>query len=321
MQPTSPVLARSRRTLVITLGLSSLVAALLLVPAQAAGAHDRSAIGSDTYTVQAGDSAWDIATRAGVSVQEVISANGLAGPDYMIWVGQTLVIPGGGASQTESEPSDTGSTSGGGGGHVVVKGESAWSIAQKYGVDVNAVIEANGLQAPRYMIWVGQTLVVPGGGGGGGDVGRPDASPSPAPSPSPAAAPRSGQCPVASSAYFGNSFGAPRDGGVRQHQGIDVFARKGTPVVATVSGRVGRAGPDTGKGGLRVWLNGDDGLSYYHAHLDSVSVSPGQRVSAGQVLGTVGNSGNAGGSASHLHFETHSGVTLNPYDSLKAACG
>lgn len=97
-------------------------------------------------------------------------------------------------------------------------------------------------------------------------------------------------------------WGAARDGGRRIHEGIDIFARRGTPVVAATEGRVSFAG-ERGLGGKQVWLRtGLFGKSLYYAHLDSISASMDQRVAPGDTLGFVGNSGNASTTSPHLHF-------------------
>ena len=97
-------------------------------------------------------------------------------------------------------------------------------------------------------------------------------------------------------------YGDPRDGGKREHHGIDIFARRGTPVVAAVDGIV-RSVRDRGLGGKQVWLNDPKRRqSLYYAHLDSQLVSEGRRVLAGDTLGLVGNTGNARNTRPHLHF-------------------
>jgi peptidoglycan LD-endopeptidase LytH len=94
-------------------------------------------------------------------------------------------------------------------------------------------------------------------------------------------------------------FGATRDAGHRDHQGIDIFVQRLTPVLAVSAGRA-KPGRDA-LGGNTVWLN-TPGTSYYYAHLDRVAVRDDQPVKAGDVLGYVGNTGNARNVASHLHF-------------------
>jgi murein DD-endopeptidase MepM/ murein hydrolase activator NlpD len=94
-------------------------------------------------------------------------------------------------------------------------------------------------------------------------------------------------------------FGASRDAGRRNHEGVDIFVQRLTPVLAVAAGR---AMPrQDALGGNTVWLN-TPGTSYYYAHLDRVAVKDQQRVKGGDVLGYVGNTGNATGMPPHLHF-------------------
>ena len=125
-------------------------------------------------------------------------------------------------------------------------------------------------------------------------------------------------CPVGGPTVFTDSWGAARSGG-RGHKGVDMFAERGTPAVAPVSGTVVHR--DNSVGGKSYWLFGDDGHSYYGTHLDSY-VQDGV-VSAGTVIGTVGNTGNARNASPHLHFEFHpnGGGAINPYPIARAACG
>lgn len=99
-------------------------------------------------------------------------------------------------------------------------------------------------------------------------------------------------------------FGDPRDNGRRTHHGVDIFADRGTLVQAVASGRV-RTG-NSGIGGKHVWLAdgmlGIGGVRYYYAHLDTIAVDSNDRVTPGDVLGTVGNTGNAKTTPPHLHF-------------------
>jgi murein DD-endopeptidase MepM/ murein hydrolase activator NlpD len=125
-------------------------------------------------------------------------------------------------------------------------------------------------------------------------------------------------CPVQGPRSFTNDWGQPRSGG-RRHQGTDILAPRGTPVVASVSGTV--RGHNSRLGGLSYYLSGDDGNTYFGTHLQSLSGASG-RVSAGTVVGYVGNSGNAAGGPPHLHFEIHpgGGGPVNPYPTLAKYC-
>ncbi len=97
-------------------------------------------------------------------------------------------------------------------------------------------------------------------------------------------------------------WGATRDGGRRQHEGVDIFAPRGTPVIAAANGYASRV-RTTSIGGKVVWLrDADRGQSLYYAHLDSQVVQSGMRVRIGDTLGFVGNTGNARTTPPHLHF-------------------
>jgi peptidoglycan LD-endopeptidase LytH len=125
-------------------------------------------------------------------------------------------------------------------------------------------------------------------------------------------------CPVQGPRAFTNDWGQPRSGG-RRHQGTDILAPQGTPVVASVSGTV--RGHNSRLGGISYYLHGDDGNTYFGTHLSSLSGASG-RVSQGTVVGYVGNTGNARGGPPHLHFEIHpgGGGPVNPYPTLRAHC-
>ena len=123
-------------------------------------------------------------------------------------------------------------------------------------------------------------------------------------------------CPVLGGSAYGDSWGAPRSGG-RLHEGTDMLAPAGTQLQAVVSGTT-TVGSNR-LGGVTVSVHGDNGNRYYYAHLSAYEGLPG-RVEQGQVIGYVGDSGNAAGTP-HLHFEIHpqGGLAMNPYPSVRAA--
>jgi peptidoglycan LD-endopeptidase LytH len=137
----------------------------------------------------------------------------------------------------------------------------------------------------------------------------PDPAPEPAPEPAPT--PTSGiVCPVAGASSYSDTYGAPRSGG-RFHEGVDMIASAGTPLVAVVSGNADFH--STSLGGNSVGLSGDDGNYYFYAHLSGYEGSS-RHVSQGEVIGYVGATGNANGT-NHLHFEVHpgGGSSVDPY--------
>ena len=123
-------------------------------------------------------------------------------------------------------------------------------------------------------------------------------------------------CPVAGSTVFSDTWGEPRSDG-RWHKGVDMFADYGVPVVAVVSGTV--EDNTGGAGGIAAYLYGEDGHRYYYAHLQSLDVTGA--VSGGQVIGSVGDTGNSAGTP-HLHFEFHPGAgsAVNPYPIVSGHC-
>jgi len=127
-------------------------------------------------------------------------------------------------------------------------------------------------------------------------------------------------CPVQGGVSFSDTFGAPRGNG-RTHHGVDMFAGTGTPVAAVVSGSVFFQS-DT-LGGLAAYVQGNDGNTYYYAHLNDY-VGGGRSVTGGELIGHVGNTGDASGGPSHLHFEIRpggpNGTAIDPYPTVASHC-
>lgn len=116
---------------------------------------------------------------------------------------------------------------------------------------------------------------------------------------------------------IGSPWHAPREGGKRRHKGVDLFMPRGTPVYAVVPGTITQAKYANDSAGNRVRVtSGGQAFNYYH--LDQVHVKPGQQVKPGDIVGTVGDSGNAKGTSTHVHFEQMvNGVRINPTKFLE----
>lgn len=105
-------------------------------------------------------------------------------------------------------------------------------------------------------------------------------------------------CPAPGFSSWGQGWGADR--GDHRHLGVDMMGRRGTPILAIESGRIIREGRQS-NGALRIVMQGVSGSKFYYGHMSKDLVSAGQRVTRGQVIGLMGDSGSPG--AVHLHFE------------------
>jgi murein DD-endopeptidase MepM/ murein hydrolase activator NlpD len=113
---------------------------------------------------------------------------------------------------------------------------------------------------------------------------------------------------------FGEVRCSPSSGGTRPHMGIDISAPTGTPIVAPADGIVLSAGREA-EYGLRVLVDHGHGFNTMYGHLNEIRVKPGDRVKRGQILGTVGTTGNTTGP--HLHYEVRiHGRPTNPFSYL-----
>lgn len=120
--------------------------------------------------------------------------------------------------------------------------------------------------------------------------------------------------------WVGAGWGAPR--GNRTHRGIDLGGKRGTPIYAIEDGRIDRTKKQS-NGSLQIVLQGRSGSKFYYGHMDEVHVKGGQRVSAGDVIGLMGDTGSPG--AVHLHFEFwRSGgesAAIDPEPLVRRVCG
>jgi murein DD-endopeptidase MepM/ murein hydrolase activator NlpD len=114
-----------------------------------------------------------------------------------------------------------------------------------------------------------------------------------------------------------DTWAAPRGAG-RQHEGQDIFARRGTPILSATRGIIYKIG-ENNLGGQTVSVIGSGGRIYYYAHLDSYArgIEVGDRVTTRTVLGYVGTTGNAQGTPPHLHFGVYTTTgAINPLPLL-----
>jgi murein DD-endopeptidase MepM/ murein hydrolase activator NlpD len=125
-------------------------------------------------------------------------------------------------------------------------------------------------------------------------------------------------CP-APGAAFGSGWGAQRSGHL--HKGVDLVAGRGTPILAVESGYIVRAGVQS-NGAIRIVQQGASGSKYFYGHMDRITVGAGSRVSRGQVIGYMGDTGSRG--SVHLHFEYWASggesAAIDPYPLLTSLC-
>lgn len=259
---------------------------------------------SSTYTLKKGDSLSRVATKFKIPLKALTAANDIANPNK-VREGQKINVPDAKAAQvaiakpistTAAQAPDDGSKL-----YEVQAGDTLSGLAKRFNTTVADILERNGLKGPDAVIREGRPLKL--------------ASTAVVPPP------EAPLCPVrgADKFAFSNSFGAPREGR-RQHGGNDLFAKRGTPVVAGVAGSIRAV--NGGRAGIGYYLDGDDGVTYYGAHMDDIRVKDGSRVGRGDVIGSVGSSGNAAGTPPHLHFEVKpgNGTSVDPYPLLRVWC-
>jgi len=236
-----------------------------------------------THVVRKGETLTSIARLYGVKVQDLIALNELKDPNRLV-VGQELII----TPRVQRT-------------HVVETGDTLWYIARKYEVSVEAIVSVNALADPN-RLRVGQKLVIPAIGGG---------------TDAPAVASRS------RTSEQGVSLVWPVDGRItsrfgtrwgRMHNGVDIAAPAGTPVLAAAPGKVTYAGW-AGSYGMLVTIDHGNGVETRYAHNSRILVKVGDEVQRGQRIALVGSTGNSTGP--HLHFEVLvNGENRDPLDWL-----
>lgn len=230
------------------------------------------------HVVKGGENLDSIAAQySGVSASQIADANGIV--NRTIYRGTRLFLDG---------PSYTAEGTEGEASYTIQRGDRLGDIAAAHGVSTSRLVERNNISNPN-LIRSGDTLMIP--------------------------SETRWVCPIENASFF-NDWGFPRGGGVRYHEGNDLFTTHGSPVYAPVAGTVEFK---TGSiGGKQFNLHGDDGVEYLGSHLSEFGKSG--RVNPGDVIGYVGNSGNAVGTRPHLHFGMYlsGGLVINPYPTLLA---
>jgi len=245
-----------------------------------------------TYTVQANDNVWSIATGFGLEVETIVWANPAVenAPD-LLSVGQVLtVLPLDGIYYT------------------VQAGDTVEKLATEYKAESEKITSfaLNGLEEP-YTLTPGQKIVIPGGRKK--TVVATNYFPMT----------RVGKAP-ADAAKGSGSFAWPARGWLSQafwsgHQGIDIANRTGTPILAADAGYVVMSGRDTWGYGNQVLIDHGNGYLTRYAHLNTIGVKAGMSVTRNQQIGTMGSTGRSTGP--HLHFEIIQGpVRRNPLGFL-----
>ena len=286
--------------------------------------------GQRYHVVRPGDSVRSIANAYGVSADSIRSINGIVGDRLYAGARVLLDSPNPGLTASRiSASSSSGSSSKGsssGSSYTVKNGDVLERIARRHGVKLSALLAANGLKVTS-LIFEGDVLTIPSGSSkGAGSAGSSSAAPSSSGTSGSSSGSSSGGdtvgpdlvCPVPGASFM-NDWGFPR-GSSRFHEGTDMFAAKGTTIYAPASGVVSFGSNNLG--GTTFTLSTNSGWVIYGAHLSDTIGSSGS-VSAGTPIGVVGNSGNAAGGDAHLHLgiKPAGGSAINPYPSLRAACG
>jgi murein DD-endopeptidase MepM/ murein hydrolase activator NlpD len=315
---------RTRRSargalLVVGVVVSSLVGASSAASAAPIGQSTSScdARGVASHLVAAGDTWFGIAEQSKVSVRSLVAANDVT-VDYVLHPGDMVCLPAGATPSSRCSPSNAPT-------YAVVSGDTWWDIADRAGVSMSTLLSTNNASQDR-VIRPGEAVCLPPGtsvvstASATASTGASGARRSAGGAASLDALPMRGPC------WFSDDWGDPR-GGSRRHEGTDLFAAPGSYVYAVVDGTLTRRAWD--QPGLRAgnawWLTAADGSGtyYFYAHLADFApeLSVGSRVSAGQIIGFMGNTGNS--AFPHLHFEIHpnGGGAVNPYPLLSQTGG
>lgn len=241
------------------------------------------------YIVQSGDTLYGLSTRFGVSQNDIARSNGLK--SAFLFVGQKLLIPDTGrAANQKTEPQI----------YVVKRGDFLSKIAKKYGTTVAKIKQINGLTSD--IIYPNQRLII------GGEAVKTAAKIPPPPIVS------TGQFMMPINGKQIVNFGTYKNGA--KIEGINISAPLGTIIKSADSGRVVYTGDAIGGYGKMILVSHAKGYVTVYAHLNSFAVNQGSTVKKGQILGTVGTSGEV--NRPQLHFQLRlNQKPLNPNKYLK----
>jgi murein DD-endopeptidase MepM/ murein hydrolase activator NlpD len=258
------------------------------VTAPTVRAHRTPDFAVTSVRVARGDTVYAISRRHQVSTRAIIEANGLS-PPYDLKAGQRIVLP------RDRE-------------HVVGRGETVYGISRAYGVDAYELATANGLVAP-FAVRVGQTLRIPASGTRSAAsqptpptpvmAARRPAVPAAVPPPPPA----SGGFVWPVKGKVVSAFGTKSKG--LHNDGINIAARRGTPVRAAENGVVAYAGNELRGFGNMLLIKHAGGWITAYAHNEELLVKRGDKVRRGQIVARVGSSGSV--TKPQLHFELRKG--------------
>jgi LysM repeat protein len=237
-----------------------------------------------TYTVQEGDNVWDIAQRFSISPETIVWANDQLeiDPDFLSVAQELVILPVSGVW------------------HTVKPGDTLESIAKRYNVTVQAIVdyEPNSLKEP-YNLSVGQRLIIPNGE----QPFEPRLVYAEKGPITVNARPEVGRFIWPTSGYLTQYFS-------RQHPAIDIANAEGTPILAATAGVVTFVGW-YGTMGNAIFIDHGNGYVTWYAHLRACYPKVGQRVQQGEVIGEMGNTGKSTGP--HLHFAIqYLGGAVNP---------
>ena len=232
------------------------------------------------YVVRKGDTLSEIAEMFGVSTNTILWSNDIK--NGVIKEGQELVIlPISGVR------------------HVVKKGDTLQSITKQYKADLNDVLSYNGISSDAKII-VGDVIIIPDGVISTSQITSTKSTKS-----------SSSNVSVSSGYYMKPISGGRKSQGIHGHNGVDLAAPVGTPIMASASGKViiSRTGGYNGGYGTYVVISHSNGTQTLYAHMSDNYVSVGEFVSQGQTIGEIGMTGRTTGP--HIHFEVRG--ASNPF--------